>query len=120
MGFLGWPACRHSVISFRLPTTRRGSDSNLNEPSALDHREAAAPLAKISKIVYCLYLRAKELIRWLSKEGATFKEGTKGSHLKVYFQGLQTVIPVHHGKDLKAGTLHAILRDLGLRKEDIK
>jgi len=51
---------------------------------------------------------------------ATFKEGTKGSHLKVYFQGLQTVIPVHHGKDLKAGTLHAILRDLGLRKEDIK
>lgn len=38
----------------------------------------------------------------------------KGSHLKVYLNGRQTVIPMH-GKDLKAGTPAAIKKQLGLQ-----
>ena len=38
----------------------------------------------------------------------------KGSHLKVYLNGRQTVIPMH-SKDLKPGTLVAIKRQLGLK-----
>jgi mRNA interferase HicA len=51
--------------------------------------------------------------RWLANLGATFKLG-KGSHLKVYLNGRQTVIPMH-SKDLKPGTLAAIKRQLGLK-----
>jgi mRNA interferase HicA len=45
-------------------------------------------------------MTSKELKRWLANLGATFKQG-KGSHLKVYLNGRQTVIPMH-SKDLKA------------------
>lgn len=58
-------------------------------------------------------MTSKELKRWLAGLGATFKPG-KGSHLKVYLNGRQTVIPMH-GKDLKPGTLAAIRRQLGLK-----
>jgi len=65
---------------------------------------------------FCLYSRttSKELKRWLASLGAAFKQG-KGSHLKVYLNGRQTVIPMH-GKDLKPGTLAAIKRQLGLKE----
>ncbi len=55
----------------------------------------------------------KELKRWLANLGATFKPG-KGSHLKVYLNSRQTVIPMHN-KDIKSGTLAAIKRQLGLK-----
>ena len=55
----------------------------------------------------------KELKRWLANLGATFKPG-KGSHLKVYLNSRQTVIPMHN-KDIKSGTLAAIKRQLGLQ-----
>ncbi|MFZ4056086.1 MAG: type II toxin-antitoxin system HicA family toxin, partial [Polynucleobacter sp.] len=45
--------------------------------------------------------------------GATFRPG-KGSHLKVYFNGKQSVLPMHDS-DLKIGTLNAIKRQLGLK-----
>jgi len=64
---------------------------------------------------FCLYFHvtSKELKRWLANLGATFKPG-KGSHLKVYLNGRQTVIPMH-SKDLKPGTLAAIKRQFGLK-----
>ena len=58
-------------------------------------------------------MTSKELKRWLASLGATFKPG-KGSHLKVYLNRRQTVIPMH-SKDLKPGTLAAIKRQLGLK-----
>jgi len=58
-------------------------------------------------------VKSKEFKKWLTKEGATFRPG-KGSHLKVYFNGKQSVLPMHDS-DLKIGTLNAIKRQLGLK-----
>jgi mRNA interferase HicA len=63
-------------------------------------------------------MRSAELKRILAPLGAEFAPG-KGSHLKVILRGRRTVIPMHAG-DLKPGTLHAILRQLGLRSEDLE
>jgi len=40
---------------------------------------------------------SKEFKRWLAALGATFKEG-KGSHLKVYLNGKQSVLPMHNAE----------------------
>lgn len=53
----------------------------------------------------------------MSRLGAVFAPG-KGSHLKVVLNGRRSVIPMHSG-DLKPGTLHAILQQLGLGKDDL-
>jgi mRNA interferase HicA len=63
-------------------------------------------------------MRAAELKRILMRLGAEFAPG-KGSHLKVTLNGQRSVIPMHTG-DLKRGTLQAILRQLGLRSEDME
>ena len=56
-----------------------------------------------------------ELKRFLAKQGAVFKPG-KGSHLHVTLDGKFTVIPIHGGrKELATGTVHKILKDLGLK-----
>jgi len=57
-------------------------------------------------------LKSQEFKRWLEQQGATFKPG-KGSHLKVYLNGKQSVLPMH-ASDLKKGTLEAIKKQLGL------
>jgi mRNA interferase HicA len=57
-------------------------------------------------------LKSQEFKRWLAQQGATFKPG-KGSHLKVYLNGKQSVLPMH-ASDLKRGTLEAIKKQLGL------
>jgi mRNA interferase HicA len=52
--------------------------------------------------------------RWLEKQGCTF--GTqKGSHLKVYLGGRQSVLPMHVKKEMKMGTVAAIKKALGLK-----
>jgi mRNA interferase HicA len=58
-------------------------------------------------------MTSKEFKRWLSDQGATFKSG-KGSHVKVYLNGKQSVLPVHTG-DMKLGTMNAIKKQLGLK-----
>jgi mRNA interferase HicA len=59
-------------------------------------------------------LTSAELKRWLEKQGCTF--GTqKGSHLKVYLGGKQTVLPMHAKKELKTGTVEGIKKRLGLK-----
>jgi len=57
-------------------------------------------------------LNSQEFKRWLAQQGATFKPG-KGSHLKVYLNGKQSVLPMH-ASDIKKGTLEAIKKQLGL------
>jgi mRNA interferase HicA len=57
-------------------------------------------------------LKSQEFKRWLAQQGATFKPG-KGSHLTVYLNGKQSVLPMH-ASDLKRGTLEAIKRQLWL------
>ncbi|MDR0672747.1 MAG: type II toxin-antitoxin system HicA family toxin [Zoogloeaceae bacterium] len=56
---------------------------------------------------------SKEFKRWLAQQGATFG-AMKGSHLKVYLNGRQTVLPMH-AADLKKGTVEAIKKQPGLK-----
>ncbi len=54
-----------------------------------------------------------ELNRWLERQGCTF--GTqRGSHLKVYFGGKGTILPMHGKKELKKGLVEGINRALDL------
>jgi mRNA interferase HicA len=56
---------------------------------------------------------SKEFKRWLTLQGATF--GTKkGSHLKAYLNGRQSILPMH-STDLKKGTVEGIKKQLGLK-----
>ena len=58
-------------------------------------------------------MNSKEFKRWLAQQGATFVTG-KGSHLKVYLNGKQSILPMHNS-DLKTGTLESIKKQLGLK-----
>jgi len=57
-------------------------------------------------------MKSKDFKRWLAKQGATFAPG-KGSHLKVYLDGRQSVLPMH-ATDLKKGVVEAVKKQLGL------
>jgi len=56
---------------------------------------------------------SKEFKRWLAGQGATFKAG-KGSHLKVYLNGKQSVLAMHNA-ELKKGLVEAVKKQLGLK-----
>lgn len=60
----------------------------------------------------------KELIQLLESHGFVFQR-SKGSHqLYKHPDGRRTVVPFH-SKDLKTGTLLAILKQAGLSKDDL-
>jgi mRNA interferase HicA len=59
-------------------------------------------------------VKSSEFKRWLAAQGATFRPGGRGSHLKVELNGKTTVLPMH-AKDLKKGLAHSIKKDLGLK-----
>ena len=58
-------------------------------------------------------MNSRQFKRWLEKQGATFEQG-KGSHLKVYLNGRQSVLPMHGKQELGKGLVAAIKRQLGL------
>ena len=64
-------------------------------------------------------LKAKELIRFLQKEGFILVH-QKGSHATYKHWGDQrrVTVPIHSGKDLKRGLLYGILKDLNLTPEE--
>jgi mRNA interferase HicA len=55
-----------------------------------------------------------ELKRWLKKQGCTFEQG-KGSHQIVRLGTRCSVFADHGKKEVPAGTLSAIKKDLGLK-----
>lgn len=59
-------------------------------------------------------MNSKEFKRLLEKQGASFEQGDKGSPLKIYLNGKQSVLPMHNG-DMKKGTLEGIKKQLGLK-----
>jgi mRNA interferase HicA len=59
-------------------------------------------------------VNSKEFKRWLEQQGASFEQGGRGSHLKVFLNGKQSVLPMHNG-DMKKGTLEGIKKQLGLK-----
>ena len=58
-------------------------------------------------------VNSNEFKRWLHRQGATFQT-TKGSHLKIYLNGRQSVMPMHN-TELKTGTVEGIKKQLGLK-----
>jgi len=57
---------------------------------------------------------SKQFKKWLAKQGATFQQG-KGSHLKVFLNGNQSVLPMHGKQELGKGLENAIKKQLGLK-----
>jgi mRNA interferase HicA len=57
-------------------------------------------------------MKTTEFRKWLSQQGATFKEGSK--HTKVYLNGRQCTLP-RHAKEIREGLRQAILKQLGLK-----
>lgn len=58
-------------------------------------------------------MNSREFKKMLMDLGATFKVG-KGSHLKIYLNGKQSIMPMH-ATDLKKGTMAAIMKQLELK-----
>jgi len=59
-------------------------------------------------------MKANELRRKLEKLGCSVEEGTK--HWIVSYRGRRTTVPRHPSKEIKAGTYHSILKDLGIKE----
>lgn len=69
-------------------------------------------------------MRAADLLAKLRRRanrlGLVHEESSgKGSHVKVRHGGARSVVPLHGG-DLPTGTLHAILRQLGVGRSDLE
>jgi mRNA interferase HicA len=58
-------------------------------------------------------VKQSEFVRWLTQQGATFKEGA--GHTKVYLNRKTTIIGRHPGKEMKKGTVEAIKKQLNLK-----
>jgi mRNA interferase HicA len=58
-------------------------------------------------------VKQSEFVRWLAKQGATFKDGTR--HLKVCLNGKQTILPRHPSAELKTGLVEGVKKQLGLK-----
>jgi mRNA interferase HicA len=58
-------------------------------------------------------MNSNEFKRWLAKQGATFQTG-KGSHIKVFLNGRQSVMPMHSA-ELKTGLVEGVKKQLGLK-----
>lgn len=58
-------------------------------------------------------VNSNEFKRWLARQGATFQT-TRGSHLKIFLNGRQSVMPMHN-TELKTGTVEGIKKQLGLK-----
>lgn len=68
----------------------------------------------ISNINVMLPMNSKQMKKWLEQQGATFAPG-KGSHLKVFLNARQSVLPMHGTRELGKGLEEAIKRQLGLK-----
>jgi mRNA interferase HicA len=61
-------------------------------------------------------VKSSEFKRWLAKQGVTF--GTqKGSHLKLFYYGRQSILPMHC-KELGKGLVETIKKQLGLKETE--
>jgi len=58
---------------------------------------------------------SKKFKKWLAKQGATFVQG-KGSHIKVYLNDRQSVLPMHGKKEIGHGLESAIKKQLGIKE----
>jgi mRNA interferase HicA len=47
-------------------------------------------------------MNSKQMKKWLEQQGATFTQAS-GSHLKVFLNGRQSILPMHGTKELGKG-----------------
>jgi mRNA interferase HicA len=59
-------------------------------------------------------MKYSEFRRWLLQQGAQIMPG-KGSHQKVSLNGKLAIFPYHGAKEIGAGLVARIKRDLGLK-----
>jgi len=59
-------------------------------------------------------MTGKDMVKRLKKLGWTI-DRIEGSHHVMFKDGVSVVVPVHGGKDLKAGTLNSIEKKAGLK-----
>lgn len=59
-------------------------------------------------------MNSKQMKKWLEQQGATFLPA-RGSHLKVFLNGRQTILPMHGTAELGKGLEAAIKRQVGLK-----
>ena len=61
-------------------------------------------------------MKSSEFRRWLARQGVTF--GTQqGSHLKLFLNGRQSILPIHC-KELGKGLVETIKKQLGLKDKE--
>jgi len=60
-------------------------------------------------------MNSNEFKRWLVKQGCSFGS-QKGSHLKVYLNNKQSILPMHGKKELGSGLVKAIKKQLGIKE----
>jgi mRNA interferase HicA len=58
-------------------------------------------------------MKSTEFKRWLAKQGVEFGS-QQGSHLKLFLNGRQSILPMHH-KDISKGLVEDIKKQLGLK-----
>lgn len=64
-------------------------------------------------------MTSRELLRRLRRLGATVEPSRgKGGHVRVEYDGRKTIVPTGT-HEIRRGTFFSILRDLGLRPEDL-
>ncbi len=64
-------------------------------------------------------MNSRELLRKLRRLGATIDpDRGKGGHVRVELAGRRSIVPTG-SKEIRRGTLFSILRDLGVKLEDL-
>ncbi len=66
-------------------------------------------------------MKYSELVHIFNRHGVVFDRQARGSHeiWRSRVNGRRTTVPNHGSKDLHKGTVHTILRDLGIDKDDL-
>jgi len=67
-------------------------------------------------VYHKIAVKSSEFKRWLAKQGVTFGS-QEGSHLRLYYQGRISVLPMH-SKDLGKGLVETIKKQLGLKHKE--
>ncbi|SMB82404.1 mRNA interferase HicA [Pasteurella testudinis DSM 23072] len=58
-------------------------------------------------------MKQREFLRWLKAQGVETKEGA--NHIKLYYNGKQSVLPRHASQEIAKGTEIAVKKQLGLK-----
>jgi mRNA interferase HicA len=95
-------------------TTNPDALFSLNSHSPAGSPKALSDLGTHNTSVIILAVNSKQMKKWLERHGATFAPG-KGSHLKVFLNGKQSVLPMHGASELGKSLEAAIKRQLGLK-----